>query len=343
MRPAILHTHFAQVTRSARTLGRSRGALFGSFSVSGPRVYSLVHARHSVAPAPSTKPPLQALHHAYRPHAFESSWYEWWERQGYFSPLDSETTKNAKKETFRMIVPPPNITGALHIGHALTFSIQDAQVRWRRMLRTGPVTWIPGTDHAGIGTQTVVERWLERTGRPGREELGREAFEHQVMQWKEMYGGTIHGQLRRLGASLSWKDRFFTLDSPRSTAVTEAFVRLHQRGLIYRDTRMVNWCPALKTAISDMEIEWKDIEGRTDMTFPGRATPVRMGLLYHIAYPLLHTGNESQGRKELIVATTRPETLLADVALAVHPQDQRYKVDEGTRGEGENGLCFRCI
>ncbi|RKP12841.1 tRNA synthetases class I-domain-containing protein, partial [Piptocephalis cylindrospora] len=266
------------------------------------------------------KPVLQSLQNAYTPNAFESSWYRWWEEEGYFSPTSSVQREGNK--AFRMIVPPPNVTGALHIGHALTFSIQDAQVRWRRMLGEGPVTWVPGTDHAGIGTQSVVERWLEREGRPGRRELGREAFEGEVNRWKEMYGETINEQLRRLGASLSWNDQFFTLDCHRSFAVTEAFVQLYERGLIYRTTRMVNWCPALETAISDMEMEWKEIKGRTDMTFPGRDSPVTMGVLYHIAYPLSNGGGDM---KELVVATTRPETLLADIALAVHPQDQRYK------------------
>jgi valyl-tRNA synthetase len=225
-----------------------------------------------------------------------------------------------------MIVPPPNVTGALHIGHALTFTLQDAQVRWRRMCGER-VEWIPGTDHAGIGTQSVVERWLLRTKGLSRHDLGREAFLGQVQQWRAEHGDQIDSQLRRLGASLDWPRRFFTLDAPRSEAVVEAFIRLHEMGLIYRTTRMVHWCPALETVISDMEIDYKEVEGATPLTLPGQTEPVMVGILHQIAYPLVDEGLcTGEGATELIVSTTRPETLLGDKALAVHPEDARYKV-----------------
>lgn len=168
-----------------------------------------------------------------------------------------------------MLTPPPNVTGYLHIGHALTASIQDSIIRWRRM-RGESVSWVPGMDHAGISTQTVVEKKLMREKKQTRHDLGRAAFIEQIWDWKELHGDRITGQLRRLGASMDWDQSFFTLDDTRSQAVKSAFIQLFKDGLVYRDTRLVNWCCALETVISDIEVDYEDITGRTMLNVPGR-------------------------------------------------------------------------
>jgi valyl-tRNA synthetase len=170
---------------------------------------------------------------------------------------------------FTMITPPPNVTGYLHIGHALTASIQDSIVRWRRM-RGESVSWIPGMDHAGISTQTVVEKKLMREQKKSRHDLGREAFIEQIWDWKTLHGDRITEQFKRMGASMDWDQSFFTLDETRSLAVQSAFIQLFKDGLVYRDTRLVNWCCALETVISDIEVEYEDIQGRTMLNVPGR-------------------------------------------------------------------------
>lgn len=213
---------------------------------------------------------------SYNAKAVEEGWYEWWNSQGYFRAssadfLPAQQQQQAKKP-FTMITPPPNVTGSLHIGHALTFSVQDAIVRWKRM-NGYDIKWIPGTDHAGIGTQSVVEKMLLKERGLSRHDLGREAFVKEIWKWKEKYGNHILHQMRRMGASLDWDQEFFTMDKDRYEAVENAFMRLHKDGLIYRDTRLVNWCCALETVISDIEVDYKDVNGRTLLNLPGRSKP----------------------------------------------------------------------
>ncbi|KAL7749939.1 hypothetical protein RI367_004815 [Sorochytrium milnesiophthora] len=221
-----------------------------------------------------------------------------------------------------MLYPPPNITGQLHCGHALTTAIQDAIVRYHT-LRGKRVRWIPGSDHAGIATQSVVERALFRDSKRTRHDLGRERFVERVWDWRRDHGDRISQQLERLGALFSWQDAYFTLDADRARSVAQAFVELHRRGLVYRDTRMINWCCTLETVISDMEVDHLAITGPTKISVPGRANPVEVGVIHKFAYPL------SDGSGEITVATTRLETMLADTAIAVHPDDDRYKAFHG--------------
>uniref|UniRef100_A0A0D9Z131 valine--tRNA ligase n=1 Tax=Oryza glumipatula TaxID=40148 RepID=A0A0D9Z131_9ORYZ len=241
----------------------------------------------------------------YSPAPVEKSWYAWWESSGYFGADPASS-----KPPFVIVLPPPNVTGVLHIGHALTVAIEDAIIRWRRM---------SGVDHAGIATQVVVEKKLMRERKLTRHDIGREEFVSEVLKWKDEYGGTILNQLRRLGASLDWSRECFTMDKPRSKAVTEAFVRLYKQGLIYRDYRLVNWDCTLRTAISDVEVDYLDIKEETMLKVPGYSTTVQFGVLISFAYPL------EEGLGEIIVATTRIETMLGDTAIAVHPEDNRYK------------------
>ncbi|DBB14039.1 TPA: hypothetical protein ACH3X3_001004 [Trebouxia sp. C0006] len=249
----------------------------------------------------------------YCPPAVEAAWYEWWEQSGFFKPeLDSD------KPPFVIVIPPPNVTGSLHLGHALTNSIQDTVVRWRRMSGYN-VLWLPGTDHAGIATQTVVEKDLAKRKGLTRHDLGREAFLEQVFAWVKTYGGKIFGQMRRMGISVDWDRLAFTMDDNLVAAVQEAFVRLFQEGLIYRENRLVNWCCTLHTAVSDIEVDHLEVKGRTLVSVPGYSKQVEVGVLTSFAYPL------EDGSGEIVVATTRPETMLGDTAVAVHPDDDRYK------------------
>ncbi|KAL9551754.1 hypothetical protein MBANPS3_004110 [Mucor bainieri] len=265
---------------------------------------------------------------SYDAKAVEEGWYEWWNTQGLFraSSADFLTAHNgseaAKKQPFTMITPPPNVTGSLHIGHALTFSIQDAIVRWKRM-NGYDVKWIPGTDHAGIGTQSVVEKMIMKERGLTRHDMGRDAFVKEIWKWKEKYGNHILHQMRRMGASLDWDSEFFTMDKDRYEAVENAFMRLHNDGLIYRDTRLVNWCCALETVISDIEVDYKDVAGRTLISLPGRSKPVEFGVLHDFSYKVVDP--EVDGIQELTVSTTRIETMLGDCAVAIHPNDDRYK------------------
>jgi valyl-tRNA synthetase len=218
-----------------------------------------------------------------------------------------------------MVIPPPNVTGALHLGHALMLSIEDAVMRYKRM--NGYETlWLPGVDHAGIATQSVVEKQLWKKEKKTRHDLGREEFVKQVWNWKDEYGGRINNQFRRFGISVDWERFAFTLDETRSKAVIEAFVRMYEKGLIYRDTRLVNWSATLKTAISDLEIEYIDINEPTFLKCPGHDPngKYEFGALTEFAYKVKGTD------KEIVVATTRLETMLGDVAVAVHPEDPRY-------------------
>jgi len=231
----------------------------------------------------------------YDPQEIETRWYEHWEASGYFSPDRRQSGKS-----YTIVIPPPNVTGSLHIGHALVNTLQDVLIRWRRMqgFRT---LWLPGTDHAGIATQMVVERELRKQGIE-RESLGQEKFVAEIWKWKEEKGNTIFRQLRRLGASCDWSRERFTLDEGLSAAVRKSVVDLYREGLIYRGERLINWCPHDKTALSDLEVDHEE----------------RNGTLTYIAYPL------EAGEGELVVATTRPETMLGDTAVAVNPADPRF-------------------
>ncbi|KAJ1694927.1 hypothetical protein LUZ63_011625 [Rhynchospora breviuscula] len=249
----------------------------------------------------------------YNPSIVEKSWYAWWEKSKFFV-----ADENSSKPPFVIVLPPPNVTGALHIGHALTAAIQDAIIRWRRMSGYNAL-WVPGMDHAGIATQVVVEKKLMRERKLSRHDIGREEFVAEVWKWKDQYGGTILTQERRLGASLDWSRECFTMDEKRSVAVTEAFVRLHKEGLIYRDNRLVNWDCTLRTAISDIEVEHKELKEETFLKVPGYSMPVQFGVIISFAYPL------EGGLGEIVVATTRIETMLGDVAIAIHSEDERYK------------------
>jgi valyl-tRNA synthetase len=236
------------------------------------------------------------LEKAFNPHAIEARWYPFWEDKGYF-----KATFDEKRPSFSIQLPPPNVTGTLHMGHAFQQTLMDILTRWHRM-KGYNVLWQPGTDHAGIATQMVVERQLEAEGK-NRRDMGREKFVERVWKWKEESGSTILRQMRRLGASCDWSRTYFTMDEPRSRAVAEVFVRLHEQGLIYRGKRLVNWDPVLQTAVSDLEVESQESDGS----------------LWHLKYPL------EDGSGHLVVATTRPETMLGDTGIAVHPEDERYK------------------
>ncbi|HEX22549.1 MAG TPA: valine--tRNA ligase, partial [Chromatiales bacterium] len=230
----------------------------------------------------------------YDPHSIEQRWYETWEKKGYFAP-------SGKGDPYCIMIPPPNVTGNLHMGHGFNNTVMDTLTRYHRM-KGDNTLWQPGTDHAGIATQMLVERQLEAEGKT-RHDLGREKFIERIWEWKEESGGNITRQLRRMGSSLDWSRERFTMDEGMSKAVQEVFVRLHEEGLIYRGKRLVNWDPVLHTAVSDLEVVSEE----------------ENGYLWHMRYPL------ADGSGHLIVATTRPETLLGDCAVAVHPDDERYK------------------
>ncbi|KAM6185035.1 valine--tRNA ligase, mitochondrial [Rhynchocyon petersi] len=255
---------------------------------------------------------------AYSPQYVEAAWYSWWVREGFFKPEYQARLPQATGETFSMCIPPPNVTGSLHIGHALTVAIQDALVRWHRM-RGDRVLWVPGSDHAGIATQAVVEKQLWKEQGVRRHELSREAFLEEVWKWKEEKGGEICDQLRLLGASLDWDRECFTMDAGSTVAVTEAFVRLYKAGLLYRNRQLVNWSCTLRSAISDIEVESRPLPGRTELRVPGCPSLVPFGLLVSVAFPV-----DGEPDAEVVVGTTRPETLPGDVAVAIHPDDTRY-------------------
>ncbi len=246
---------------------------------------------------------VEALPRTYEPQAVEEKWYRFWEERGYFKPRPARTGK-----TFVISMPPPNVTGALHLGHAITATIEDILIRYHRMLGDDTL-WVPGEDHAGIATQTVVERLLAQEG-TDRHVIGREAFLERVWQWVYQYKSRIQDQHRRLGASCDWSRERFTLDEGLSQAVREVFVRLYEEGLIYRGERIINWCPQCMSALSDLEVNHID-------------TP---GTLTYVRYSLLPEPGEEQKPEEYIsVATTRPETILGDTAVAVNPGDPRYQ------------------
>ena len=247
---------------------------------------------------------MTTLSKTFDPASAEARLYAAWEASGAFSP-DGVLARDPGAEPFCMVIPPPNVTGSLHMGHALDMTMQDVLARYHRM-RGEAVLWLPGTDHAGIATQMVVERQLAAEGNIGRRDMGRDAFVERVWDWKAQSGGTITRQLRRLGASCDWSRERFTLDEGLSAAVRRVFVALHREGLLYRDKRLVNWDPALQTAISDLEVETREESGQ----------------MWSFAYPL--EGEPIDGVSEIVIATTRPETMLGDGAVAVHPDDARY-------------------
>ncbi|KAK9926074.1 hypothetical protein M0R45_023327 [Rubus argutus] len=255
----------------------------------------------------------------YNPSAVEKSWYQWWEKSGFFV-ADAKSSK----PPFVMVLPPPNVTGVLHIGHALTAAIEDTIIRWRRMSGYNTL-WVPGMDHAGIATQVVVEKKLKSETEKTRHDLGRDEFLKLVWEWKKEHGGTILQQLHQLGASLDFSRECFTMDDKCSKAVVEAFVRLHNQGLINRDNRIVNWDCSLRTAISEIEVDSIDIKERTLLNVPGYDNNVEFGLLTTFAYPLEEEEEEEGFGGEILVATTRVETMLGDTGIAVHPDDKRYE------------------
>uniref|UniRef100_A0A8C4ZSZ6 Valine--tRNA ligase, mitochondrial n=1 Tax=Gadus morhua TaxID=8049 RepID=A0A8C4ZSZ6_GADMO len=274
--------------------------------------------QYSTSTIPGAKKSIVPFPLSYSPEYVEASWYQWWEKEGFFTPEYHDRVPHAQNRTFTMCVPPPNVTGSLHLGHALTVAIEDAMVRWKRM-QGYRVLWVPGCDHAGIATQSVVEKRLLRDQRRRRQDLSREEFLQEVWTWKSQKGDEIYQQLRRLGASLDWSRACFTMDQGFSEAVTEAFVRLCDSGLIYRSEALVNWSCALESAISDIEVDSQELSGRTMLSVPGYERKVEFGTMVTFAYPL-----EGQDG-EVAVATTRPETMLGDVAIAVHPDDPRYQ------------------
>ncbi|MDH4450521.1 MAG: class I tRNA ligase family protein, partial [Rhodoferax sp.] len=267
-----------------------------------------------VSPTAPDQPGLQSLSKSFEPAALEAHWGPEWEKRGYgvagfrgTSAPDAQAAALGKN--FAIQLPPPNVTGTLHMGHAFNQTIMDSLTRYHRMAGFN-TAWIPGTDHAGIATQIVVERQLQEQ-KISRHDLGREAFTQKVWEWKEKSGSTITTQMRRMGDSVDWSREYFTMDPKLSQTVTETFVQLYEQGLIYRGKRLVNWDPVLMSAVSDLEVESEEEDGS----------------LWHIRYdfvdgPQTVNGETVQG---LVVATTRPETMLGDVAVMVHPEDERYQ------------------
>ena len=235
----------------------------------------------------------------------EARWYPFWVSRGYFHGDE----RDPSRPTFSIVLPPPNVTGSLHLGHALTATLQDVLVRWKRMSGFNTL-WLPGTDHAGIATQMVVEKDLKKNEKKSRHDLGREEFLRRVWAWKQKFGSRIGEQHKALGASLDWERERFTMDEGLSRAVREVFVRLHEEGLVYREKKLINWCPECHTALSDLEVEHEEDHH---------------GQLWSFAYPL------ADGSGEIVVATTRPETMLGDTAVAVHPDDDRYRAMVGKK------------
>ena len=241
--------------------------------------------------------PENTMAKAYDPAQVESKWYRQWESRGYF-----HSSSDSKKPPYTIVIPPPNVTGVLTLGHVLNNTLQDILVRWEKM-RGKEICWVPGMDHAGIATQSKVETYLKNEESLTRHDLGRDKFLEKVWQWKEKYGGAIIKQLRSLGVACDWRRERFTLDDGLSNAVIEVFIRLYNKGLIYKGTRMINWCPKSCTALSDEEVIYQK----------------KSGSLWYIRYP------SSNGEDHIIVATTRPETMLGDTGIAVHPEDGRYQ------------------
>ncbi|RDB22412.1 Valine--tRNA ligase [Hypsizygus marmoreus] len=277
----------------------------------------------NLTPVGEKKDLSQPMAAGYNPIAIESAWYDWWSAQGFFKPETSTKffpiEEGKEREKFVIPSPPPNVTGSLHIGHALTVAIQDGLVRWNRMLGKETL-FAPGFDHAGISTQSVVEKRLYRTAGKTRHDLGREKFVETVTEWKDEYQAKITNQLHRLGGSYDWDRVAFTMDKNLTNAVIETFCRLHEDGIIYRANRLVNWCVQLNTTLSNLEVEQKQLTGRTFLNVPGYDPKEKFefGVITSFAYVI--EGSDER----IVVATTRPETMLGDTAIAVHPDDPRY-------------------
>ena len=261
----------------------------------------------------------ESMAKTYNPKDVEAAWQDWWEKSGWYGCDAVEAQKRPSSEKFVMVIPPPNVTGSLHLGHALTAAIEDCLTRWHRM-RGDATLYVPGTDHAGIATQSVVEKMLAKQTPPvSRHDLGRDKFLEHVWAWKGQYGSRICTQLRRLGSSVDWSRERFTMDDRCAKAVTEAFVRFHESGIMYRASRLVNWSCALKSAISDLEVDHLELTGGEMRTVPGHgSTKYQFAMFTEFAYKVI--GSD----EEVVVATTRLETMLGDVAVAVHPKDPRY-------------------
>ncbi|XP_016357213.1 valine--tRNA ligase-like isoform X1 [Sinocyclocheilus anshuiensis] len=271
-------------------------------------------------PPGEKKDVLSPLPDSYSPQYVEAAWYSWWEKQGFFKPEygRKNVSEPNPRGVFMMCIPPPNVTGSLHLGHALTNAIQDCLTRWHRM-RGETTLWNPGCDHAGIATQVVVEKKLMREQKMTRHDLGRGNFIQEVWKWKNEKGDRIYHQLKKLGSSLDWDRACFTMDDKLSYAVQEAFIRMHEEGVIYRSKRLVNWSCTLNSAISDIEVDKKELAGRTLLPVPGYKEKVEFGVLVSFSYRV--EGSD----EEVVVATTRIETMLGDTAVAVHPNDSRYQ------------------
>ncbi|KAJ4298469.1 Valine--tRNA ligase, mitochondrial [Collariella sp. IMI 366227] len=261
---------------------------------------------------------IQSFEHShfqsYNPKAVEASWYSWWEKSGFFQPQPARSPETGR---FVIPLPPPNVTGALHCGHALANSLQDTLIRWYRM-KGYSTLWVPGCDHAGISTQSVVEKMLWKKEKKTRIELGRDEFTKLVWEWKGEYHERINNAQRLMGGSMDWTREAFTMDKNLSAATMETFCRLHDEGYIYRSSRLVNWCTHLRTALSSLEVENKEITGRTMLDVPGYDRKVEFGVLTYFKYPIDGTDLTIE------VATTRPETMLGDSGIAVSPGDERY-------------------
>ncbi|UYV69234.1 VARS [Cordylochernes scorpioides] len=280
---------------------------------------------------------------SYSPPYVEAAWYSWWKKMGFFKPeYGGRDILPEDRPKFVMVIPPPNVTGSLHLGHALTSAIEDTVTRWHRM-RGYTALWNPGCDHAGIATQVVVEKKLWREQQKTRHDLGREGFIQEVWKWKEHVelmsrkGVTIYDQLSMMGCSVDWDRAVFTMDPKMSKAVREAFIRLHERGLIYRSNRLVNWSCTLRSAISDIEVDKLELPKRTLLKVPGYKDKIEFGALVSFAYPVIDAGHDNHAWKvgesagepplsgeQIVVATTRLETMLGDSAVAIHPEDARY-------------------
>lgn len=266
---------------------------------------------------------------AYDPKTIEAGLYEEWENAGYFKPEFTKDGKIKPAGKFVIPIPPPNVTGALHMGHALTNALQDTMIRHARM-KGKTTAWIPGMDHAGISTQSVVEKRLWNEERKTRHDLGREAMVEKIWQWKHKYHANITTQLKRLGGSMDWSREAFTMDENLSLAVKQTFVQLYDEGTIYRANKLVNWCSELRTSLSNLEVDNKELKGRTKIKVPGYDKMIEFGVLTYFRYPIKDSKGGSltgkyEGQEHIEVATTRPETMLGDTAVAVHPKDERYK------------------
>ena len=284
------------------------------------------------------KPVKAAAADTYDPKKIEEGRYDWWESRGYFKPEFTKDGKVKPEGKFVIPIPPPNITGSLHMGHALTNALQDTMIRHARM-KGKTTAWIPGMDHASISTQSVVEKMVWRTEGKTRHDLGREELLKRIWAWKHKYHANISNQLKRLGGSMDWSREAFTMDDNLSTAVRHTFVQLHDEGIIYRANRLVSWCSALSTSLSNLEVENKDLKGRTKLKVPGYDKMIEFGVLTYFKYPIgkgkgghsrsgsksSSSGKKYEGHDFIEIATTRPETMLGDTAIAVHPNDARYK------------------